>query len=162
MKSKFMFLAAFVAVMGLAGCSDKSASGTGEKAADCVSSSDANGRASDRAYTGVLPAADVDGIRYTVLLDYDDEGTGGEYEMVQTYFVSDSTGVSDVASFATDGDFVVSTNDKGQKYLKFEDAGAGELYFLAETDSTLTMVDASLTPASTNGMNYTLKSARKQ
>ena len=117
-------------------------------------------RSSDKVYTGVLPAADVDGIRYTVLLDFDDDNTGGDYEMVETYFVNDSTGVNDVASFATEGDFTVGTGAQGQKYLKFSGDGVGEMYFLAETDSTITLVDASLTPTTTPGMNYTLKAAK--
>lgn len=117
-------------------------------------------KGADKVYTGVLPAADVDGIRYTVLLDFDDDNTGGDYELVETYFVTDSTGVQDVESFASDGDFIVGTGAQGQKYIKLSGDGSGEVYFLADTDSTLTMVDASLSPAAASGMNYTLKAAK--
>lgn len=107
-----------------------------------------------------MPGADVEGIRYTVLLALDDDGTEGDYDMIQTYFVIDSTGVQDIASFASEGDFTVATNDRGRKYLKFDGNGAGDMYFLVDTDSTITMVDASLTPSTTPGMNYTLKATR--
>lgn len=114
----------------------------------------------DRVYSGVLPAADADGVRYTVLLDYDDDGNGGDYDMVETYFMTDSTGVNDIASFASEGDFTVGTSDSGQKYLKFDNDGAGQIFFVVDTDSTITLTDASLTPVATPGMNYTLKAAK--
>ncbi len=114
----------------------------------------------DAVYTGVLPGADVDGVRYTLLLDFDDKGNRGEYDIVQTYFVDDSTGVRDMASFAGEGDFTVGHTDAGKPYITLSDDGAGRMFFLMDTDSTLVMTDASITPVNTPGMNYTLSKAR--
>lgn len=151
MKRTFCYLAAAAALLTLGAC-------TGTQKPTTAPTPD---RDTDKVYTGVMPGADVDGIRYTVLLDFDDDGTEGDYDMVQTYFVTDSTGtVQDVESFASEGDFSVGTGANGQKYLKFSGDGAGEIYFLADTDSTITMVDATLTPSTTPGMNYTLKAAK--
>lgn len=151
MKRTFCYLAAAAALIVLGACTDT------RKPTTPLTSD----RSTDKVYTGVLPGADVDGIRYTVLLDFDDDGTEGDYDIVQTYFTTDSAGtVQDLASFADEGDFTVGTGANGQKYLKLSGDGSGEVYFLVDTDSTITMVDASLTPSPTPGMNYTLKSTR--
>lgn len=146
MKSKMIYAAAAVALLALGACTPKPADSTAK-----------TDNKTDDVYTGVLPSADTYGVRYTLLLDYDDDNNGGDYDLIQTYFNSDSTGIQDVASFATEGDFTVATNNAGQQYLKLSGDGAGEMYFLAETDSTITMTDATITPVNTPGMNYTLK-----
>lgn len=147
MKLQFLSLTAAAAVIALGACAPTPAP--------------ASKSTTDKVYTGVLPSADTQGVRYTLLLDFDDDGTEGDYDMVQTYFNVDTVGnVADVATFASEGDFTVGTTADGKKYLKFTSDGAGELYFLAETDSTLVMTDATLTPTSTPGLNYTLKSSK--
>lgn len=151
MKRKLFYFTAAAAMLAFGACTQKQAPAS-------ATTTDRGG--ADKVYSGVLPAADADGVRYTVLLDFDDDGNGGDYDMVETYFMTDSTGVSDIASFATEGDFTVGTSDKGQKYLKFGNDGAGQMYFVVDTDSTITMTDASLTPTATPGMNYTLKAAK--
>jgi len=126
----------------------------------------------DKVYTGVIPAADAEGIRYTLKLDYSDDHnyTTGDYDLLETYIVGDSasaSGVRDAASFRSEGDFTVERKD-GRSYIKLmqdvkdSSAGsnAGPIYFLVDSDSTLTMVDAGLRLAATPGMNYTLKLAR--
>lgn len=151
MKNNLIYVAAMAAVAALGAC-------TGKQAA---LPADADGDGTDKVYTGVLPSADAAGVRYTVLLDYDDDGNGGDYDMVQTYFTTDSVGnIVDIASFAEDGDFTVGTENGGKKYLKFTGDGASEVFFLVDTDSTIVMTDASLVPSTTPGLNYTLKSAR--
>lgn len=162
MKRKVLYLTAATAMLALGACTGKqantpAASGDG---ADQVYTGVMSAGNSDQVYTGVLPAADVDGVRYTVLLDYDDDNAGGDYDMVQTYFESDSTGVNDVATFASQGEFTVSQGENGQKYLKLTGDGAGEMYFLVATDSTLVMTDATMAPVTTPGLNYTLKAAK--
>lgn len=119
----------------------------------------------DEVYTGVIPAADCDGIRYTLTLDYDDDAKDGDYKLVETYIQADSTsaiGYSDVKTFASEGDFTV--NKKGDKtYLKLvkdqkdSQAGSAEtpIYFVIDSDSTITMTNADLEIPATPG--YTLK-----
>lgn len=151
MKRNFLYITAAAALLAIGACTPKQAP---------APTSTTNNGDVDKVYSGVLPGADVDGVRYTVLLDFDDDGNGGDYDMVETYFNNDSTGVSDVATFASEGDFTVGTTDAGKKYLKLTGDGAGEMFFVMDTDSTITMTDATLTPSVTPGMNYTLSAAK--
>lgn len=114
-------------------------------------------------YEGVLPAADADGVRYSLTLDYDDENPNkGDYKLTETYLKGDGTAIS---SFLTEGDFDVKTGtstDPNARYLVMvpdvEDGAAPgqNLYFLAETDSTLTLVSADLTKSVNPELNYTI------
>lgn len=144
MKTNSILLMAAAAMLSLGACT---------KAPSTCNSS------TDDVYTGVLPAADADGVRYTLLLDYDDDSAGGDYDLVQTYFNNDSTGVVDIASFATEGDFTVGTNTEGKKYIKLSGDSAGEMYFVDGGNSILVMTDASTIPTNT-GLSYTLKKAK--
>ncbi len=127
----------------------------------------------DMIYTGLLPAADAAGVRYTVKLDYDDDKNNqdGYYDLVEVYVIADSltaTGYKDSARFKSEGDFTV-INGQGEnsskKYIKLvQDAkdsaagsNAGPMYFLVESDSTLVMVNSELQQSETPGLNYTLK-----
>lgn len=117
-------------------------------------------------YTGVLPAADCDGIRYALQLKYDDDHnyTDGDYDLLETYLVSDSVGNHDDKSFKSEGDFNVIEKN-GKKYLKLiqdrDDSQTGSadgpMYFLVDSDSTITMVNSDLEVADAPGLNYTLK-----
>ncbi len=114
----------------------------------------------DQIYTGLVPGADVYGIRYTLSLDYDDDMKDGDFKMVQTYVKGDSIGYRDVKSFKSKGDFIVETRG-AEKYLKLMEKGkaATPIYFQVTNDSTLTMVTDSLQPAP-SGLDYTLKLVR--
>lgn len=103
-------------------------------------------------YAGVLPAADADGIQYTVVLDYNSDGSG-EYDMTQVYMMADST-----ASFKTSGNFTAARDENtGKKYIKLAgDTPIDDVYFVVATDSTIVMADATLATPDTPGMNYTL------
>ena len=117
-------------------------------------------------YTGVLPAADCDGIRYTLHLDYDDNGQKGDFILVETYLGSDTTtalGYKDLQTFTSKGDFTVAQQD-GKTYLKLveytKDSSARAtdmMYFVVDSDSTITMTNSSLETSAMPGMNYTLK-----
>ena len=126
----------------------------------------------DELYTGVLPAADCDGIRYTLKLDYDDDDNNmkGDYDLTETYLTADSTavaGTKDKESFVSEGDFSVIEKE-GKKYLKLvKDAKDSNpqaidlLYFEVTSDSTLLMVNNDLTaPVDSVALNYTLKLAK--
>ncbi len=121
----------------------------------------------DLTYTGILPAADGPGIRYTLKIDYDDDKKNmeGDYDLVETYLEADSTavnGVKDNISYRSEGDFTV-VEQSGKKYLKLvkdnKDSNpnaTANLYFEVPTDSTLVMVNAELQPAVSSELNYTL------
>ena len=122
-------------------------------------------------YTGVLPAADAEGVRYTLKLDYDDNGAKGDYDLVETYLLADSgsaTGYKDGQTFTSEGDFTVTKQD-GKTVLKLvkdqKDSAAGSIdtpiYFIVDSDSTITMTNQQLEVSTTPGMNYTLKLAGK-
>lgn len=116
-------------------------------------------------YTGVLPAADASGIRYTLALDYDDDNgyTDGDYKLVQTYLVSDSVArlkYRDSVSFKDKGDFTV-TAQNGRKVIKLTPSPKSKqgeiLYFLVDNDSTITLTMASLEAPVDTMLNYSLK-----
>ena len=145
-------------------------------AAMCAMTSCEGGRADHRradgdrkdVYTGVLPAADCAGIRYTLKLDYDDDHnyTDGDYDLVETYLVADTLArldYRDSVSYKSKGDFSVATDPRGGKYLELVPdrrfRQADKRYFLVSSDSTLTLTTRDLTlPES--GLDYTLKIVR--
>lgn len=152
---KKLIYAASIALVALsmAACSDKG--------------KDCKGRDGDRkeVYTGVLPAADAEGIRYTLSLDYDDDHgyTDGDYKLVQTYLVSDSVAklkYRDSVSFKDKGDFTVSA-DSGKKVIKLTPSPKSKngeiLYFLVDNDSTLTLTTADLQAPVSSDLNYSLR-----
>ncbi|MCM1377774.1 MAG: copper resistance protein NlpE [Clostridium sp.] len=160
MKKLVIPMAVAMFALSFGACSNKSCKSV---APDCV-----DGR--DQVYTGVLPAADADGVRYTLKLDYDDDNgfTDGDYDLVVSYLKSDSTlrsGVRDSISFASKGDFRVVNGkdaDASKKYLELKPesryANADALNFLVESDSTLVLVGPDLSmPVPASGLNYTLK-----
>ena len=150
MKSKFLSIAALGVLVSLGACSQ-----CPSKDGQCTKSG------GDVVYTGVLPGADVYGIRYTVLLDYDDDEPGGDYEMVQSYVNLDSTGtIVDVASFYSEGDFTTGTRD-GKKYIQLSGKGAEQTYFLVTGDDTIEMTNAELTQ-NTTPLNSTRTTAKHQ
>lgn len=162
MKKAFLSLAALALVaVGAVSCQSKC-----DKAAGVMNNSD-----DDVAYTGLIPAADALGVRYTLLLDYDDNNTKGDYDLIETYVMADTlsaSGLKDADSFKSEGDFTVGKTQDGKSYLKLvqdlkdSSAGsaAGPLYFLVDSDSTLTLVGEDLQPSVTPGMNYTLNKVK--
>ena len=157
MSKPFYFAAAALAMISLAACSGNN-NCQGNKCAD----------REDQVFTGLLPAADGPGVRYTLKLDYDDDKNNmeGDYDLVETYVGADSlaqSGKNADVSFRSEGDFTV-VDQNGKKYLKLvkdnRDSHAravSNLYFQVDSDSTLTLVDNQLQPASNDSLNYTLK-----
>lgn len=140
---------------------------TGKTATD---STDAKTSAGDKQeiYSGVLPAADCEGIRYTLALDYSDDKnyTDGDYDLTEVYLVSDSTATGatkDGQTVRTEGDFEVKTGtpaDASQKYIvltpdKQYAATSTTMYFLVDSDKSITLVGPDLTK-SDSPLNYTL------
>lgn len=158
MKKTFVLATAALAMLSMAACS-------GEKS--CKGEACSKDSKNDVVYTGVMPAADCDGIRYTLLLDYDDDMTDGDYKLVETYIQGDTLspiGYTDIKSFASEGDFTVNKQN-GKTYLKLQEetknpsATALTTYFIVDSDSTITMANSDLEASTLPGMNYTLKRA---
>lgn len=161
MRKTIMLVAAGFAMLGMTACSgNKNCNG---------SSCDNAGTKGDKTevFTGILPAADADGMRYTLTLEFDNDDNDGDYRLVETVVAADSTavgGYKDVKSFASEGDFYIKQKD-GKTYYELKkdqkDSQPGALdtpaYFLVDSDSTLTMVNAQLELAADSAMNYTLK-----
>lgn len=160
MKKLFFVAVAALSMLGFAACSNSQKScDSCDKAADdkCC-----HGDVTE-AYSGLLPAADAAGVRYTVVLDYDDDnhGTEGDFEMVQTYMVADTasaSGLADKASFFSEGDFTRGNSATGD-YIKLVSKTGDVTYFLVTSDSTLVLVGEALQP-SDSGLNYTLQRAK--
>lgn len=160
MKKTVMFMALAMGLAAATGCSNQKVNMSVADKPDAV-------------YTGVLPAADADGVRYTLKLDYDDDkgNLAGDYDLVEVYLKADTTmkaGARDTNTFKSEGDFTIDEGtgaNAGKKYLKLtsdrKDSSAGSvtgpLFFLIDNDSTLTLVGADLTPSVNPGLNYTLK-----
>lgn len=158
MKKVFYLAAAALAMVSMSACSGN---GKCEKDGKCAEKA-------DEVYTGVLPAADAEGIRYTLKVDYDDDkgNMAGDYDLTEIVLAADSTsatGYKDAGTYLSEGDFTVVEKD-GKKYLKLvKDAkdsnakAADSLNFLVSSDSTLTMVNADLEESVNPDLNYTLK-----
>ena len=128
-----------------------------------------NGGDKEELYAGILPAADAEGIVYNLRLDYDDDHnfTDGDYALTQTAIVADSISLSAGTTSYTEGDFTIESknvNGVDTKYMRLvpkakESLGTADnstLYFLIENDSTLTLVNADLTKAENDSLNYNL------
>lgn len=163
MKKTFVMLSATLMLLGAASCDNKNCSAG--KGADSDK---------EEVYTGVMPAADVAGIRYTLRLDYDDDHgyTDGDYDLYETYLQADSTsmtGYRDLKTYTTEGDFRVETgipSNPNAKYLKLvpkpheSSPGASNetLYFLINpNDSSITMLNSQRELPDSTGLNYTLR-----
>lgn len=141
--------ASVLALAGMTACNGKQA----------ATEADETTAAEKVAYTGIVPAADCDGIWYTLQLN------DGKYDLIETYFAVDTTanfGISEILSVKSEGDYSKVDNN-GRSYLKFtpgvNDSAAQTLNFLVDTDSTIVMVNADLeTPATPD--YYTLKAVK--
>lgn len=148
-KTAFWALAASLCLLGSAACT-RGNGNTYNRALD-----------DDQVYTGILPAADCQGIRYTLSLDYDDDNnyTDGDFKLVQTYINGDSiapSGIKDVLSEKSKGDFRVTDNNNVKALtLTTKRGNAGTMYFVQTNDSTLTMTNSNFDIPATPG--YTLK-----
>ena len=162
MKKAILFCLA-LAPLALASCSNC-------KDGSCASSG--NGGDKEELYAGVLPAADAEGVIYTLRLDYDDDNnfTDGDFALTQTALESDTVSApaikAGVTSY-TEGDFKIedkTVDGAAAKVLRLipdakESLGTADnstLYFLVNGDNTLTMVSADLTKAANDSINYTL------
>ena len=143
---KLLFVAtAVIALFGMAACNGKKAAETAEPAEETATAVKA-------AYTGILPAADCDGIWYTLQLN------DGKYDMIETYFALDTaitSGINELLSVKSEGT-VESLEKGGYNYLKLTpDTQDAEIYFLNATDSTLILINAELETPTTPDF-YTL------
>lgn len=155
MKKIFLMAGAALAMMSMVACCGDQKS--------CTANSGCSND-DDKVFVGVMPAADCDGVFYTLALDYDDDATKGDYKMVEAYLQTDSlAGLNVSASYASEGDFTVAKQgDKTYiKLVKDQKDSAAEasdnVYFIVDSDSQLTMANDSLEVSTTPGLNYSLK-----
>lgn len=164
MKKTIYGIAAAFAVVALASCGGNNGKCGGDKCAGEKCDKD-----KVEIFTGILPGADVENVKYVLSLDFDceDNCTKGDYDLVETYLEADSTsttGFKDLKSFKSEGDFTV-TEQNGQKVFKLvahvkdsqPGSNVGPMYFVLDNDSTLTMVNDQLERAANPDMNYSLK-----
>lgn len=148
MKTKFLLLGAVATLISLASCSTSSKSKCSDEDSCAVA---------EKVYSGVIPAADAAGIRYTVTLTNDSTSEGGSYNLVETFLKSD--GVNDSTEVKTTGVFAVENKD-GKTYLKLTPAAADStaqaLYFFVASDSTIVLVNSDLQESANPELNYTL------
>lgn len=155
MKKTFYTFAILVSVAVMSSCSNKTTS-TEESTAN----TDESGL-----FVGMLPAADAAGIRYSLKLDYGqtNDSAAGTYDLEQVYIVNDSStpdSIKDGISYKANGDFFV-LEQAGKKYVKLTSQSTTDsigmpMYFLVDSDSTITLVNSDLQVSTTEGLNYTL------
>lgn len=149
---KIFYAAAAVAMMSMAACSNNNQKNEAVE--------EAAAEVSEQVYSGVLPAADAEGIQYILKLVYGEDGANGEYQLEETYLVTDSVSTKDAVGVDSKGTFTVENNNDN-KYIKLvqdttEAANAQPMFFLVASDSTITLVNAELQPAENTELNYTL------
>lgn len=157
---KSIFFAAAVAMLGLAACSSNNS--------NCKNGTCNKGDVTET-YSGILPAADCDGVLYNLTLEFDDNDNDGDYKLVESYLQTDTTaatGFTVIATYNSEGDFTV--NKQGDiTYLKLtkdvKDSQANSidtpLYFVVDSDTSITMTGEDLQPSVT-GLNYTLTTTK--
>lgn len=149
--------------LAFASCNDKNCN----KGESCATHGDRT-----ELYAGILPAADAEGVFYSLVLDYDDDDnyTTGDFELTQSYLMRDTVAPTALQAGLTsvaEGDFTLGTKGTAAETIKYitltpkakdaiGNADSAPLYFLVNDDNTLTMVSADLTKAENDSLNYTL------
>lgn len=158
MKKTLFFTTAAFAAISIASCS-------GPKKTD---SEQGETRSELEVYSGILPAADTDGIKYTLRLNFspDSDFKSGSYDLEESYLMVDTLSTDGFKCTGTDisnGTFSVFAgegSDSGRHYLKLDNSSdtvaAPPVFFLIENDSTLTMVNQQLEPSVNPDLNYSL------
>lgn len=123
-------------------------------------------------YSGILPAADAQGVVYSLRLEFDDDHnfSDGEFVMVENSIVVDTSAASGLyvaAAAYTEGEFRKESRRidgadieyirlvPDSKAVSAADS-ASSLYFIINEDGSLTMVGEDLQKSVTPGLNYTL------
>lgn len=108
-------------------------------------------------YQGMLPAADAEGIDYLLVIESAAMDSTGTYTLTTTYIGADN---GKNKTFTDRGRKVVKrgipNNPNAIVYELMSNDGDETVYFLAEGDSTLTMVNKDYQKANSK-LNYTLK-----
>ena len=83
MKKSMLIAAAGLFMVSMAACSGKKEN----KEVAAETPAEVENTVNAVAYTGVLPAADCDGINYTLSLVFNEEENGGTYQAAENYFL---------------------------------------------------------------------------
>ncbi len=133
-------------ITALASCHSKSSNNPndGTDFIDSLATIISNTIADNSVYTyeGILPAADAQGIRYTLTLTSEEGAYVGSYDLKLTYL---KEGGDQDKTFEEQGQFVAKKgleNDKDAKvYHLVPDSGDNDIYLWLKNDSTLTLLD---------------------
>ncbi|MBD5300775.1 MAG: copper resistance protein NlpE N-terminal domain-containing protein [Duncaniella sp.] len=152
MKKKVMFGLAAVAALGFTAC------GNSASTSDAAQAKSGNDK--EVLYSGILPAADVQGILCTLKLDYDADHnfSEGDFVMVQNYINSDTatvSGLKDMSTSYSEGDFTKESkqvNGTTIEYLRLTpdakdglgDASSDPVYLMVNADGSLTLINSEL------------------
>lgn len=157
MKKTILFALAAVAALGFSACNNSTAT---------TKDSSVSRSSSERVlYSGILPSADALGTVYTIRLNYDDNRTSGDYEMLENTLAGDTTtasGLKEVYTAYTEGDFHRASKQVDGatvEYLQLEpdkNVASAPMYFVINADNSITMVGEDLVKTEMPGMNYTL------
>ncbi|MBD5234930.1 MAG: hypothetical protein HDS61_00710 [Barnesiella sp.] len=164
MKKTAILMLAAAASLGFVACDSKTGA--------TVDKSAKSGGDKEVLYTGVLPAADAQGILYTLKLDFDDDNnyTDGDFVLVENPLMYDSitpSGLKVVASSFIEGDFTKESkqvNGAAVDYLRLVpdvkesigDSSSTPMYFIVNADESVTLVNDELQLPSFPDL-YTLK-----
>lgn len=142
-------------ILFAAACAMLTACGNGKTAGNAEGVDSLDSVAVDSAvYTGVLPAADVFGIRYRLALAQD--STNG-FNLTQEYLKSENE-VDTTFTYTGTAEIKKSEGEPAKTYYVLNTGAKEDTYnFLVLNDSTLRMVNAELEETVAGGLNYDLK-----
>lgn len=136
-------------------CALLTACGKGKTAGNAEGVDSLDSVAADSAvYTGVLPAADVFGIRYRLAVAQD--STNG-FSLAEEYLKSENE-VGATFSYTGTAEILKGKGEPGKTYYMLKTGDKDNVYnFLVLNDSTLRMVSDDLKEAAGSALNYDLK-----
>lgn len=111
-------------------------------------------------YEGILPAADTEGIKYLLTIWSQENNGDGTYSLTTTYIGADK---GKDQSFHSKGKSLTKRGMPSDKnatvYQLVPEDGSETIYFLAQGDSTLTLLTSEM-ELPESGLNYTIKKVK--
>lgn len=164
---KRVFIAAAAAALIASSCGSRGNTSAGTMAAESESTPllAANGHTpgdlQTYIYEGILPGADVPGVKYRLVLQEMERDSLATYTLTTTYQDAEDGQDRTFSDSGTVTTLIGIPDDSTAIAYRLVSAGPGHatIHFLAEGDSALTMVGDDFTRA-VSGLNYTLKKER--
>ena len=111
-------------------------------------------------YEGILPAADCEGIKYLLTIQSQENSGNGNYSLTTTYIGADK---GKDQSFQSKGKRLtqrgIPSNKNATVYQLIPEDGSESIFFLAQGDSTLTLLSSDM-ELPESGLNYTIKKVK--